>query len=170
MTHEAEFAEFVAARYRPLVRYGVSLVGDAGGAEDLVQEALVKTYRAWPRTASHPEAYTRRVMARAAWRAAGRWWRREVPTDPLPDRLLGDHYHHIDEADLVRRALRGLPGKQRVVLTLRFLDGLSESETAAVLGCPVGTVKSRCSRALAALRTGGLLDEEASWQGGESTG
>lgn len=162
MAGEVEFAEFVAARYRPLVGYGVSLVGDAGRAEDLVQEALVKTYRAWARTASHPEAYTRTVMARAAWRAGRRLWQREVPTEPMPELPAVDHYREVDRADVVRRALRALPGKQRVVLTLRYLDGLSETETAAVLGCSVGTVKSRCSRALAALRTAGLLDDEPS--------
>lgn len=157
-----DFSDFVTARYRPLVRYAVSLVGDAGQAEDLVQDALVKTYRAWARAADHPEAYTRRVMARASWRAGRRWWRRELPTDPMPEPPVVEPYACVDRADLIRRALRALPAQQRVALTLRFLDDLSEAEAAAVLGCAVGTVKSRCARGIASLRAAGLVDGERS--------
>jgi RNA polymerase sigma-70 factor (sigma-E family) len=161
MTRDAEFAEFVSARYRLLVRYGVSLVADVGKAEDLAQIALLKTYRAWPRLdRGSPDAYTRRVMARAAWRAGRRRWRLEVPTPNLPERATADQYGEVDLGDLVRRALRTLPAGQRVVLTLRFLDGLTEVETAELLGCAQGTVKSRCSRGLATLRTMGLLNDE----------
>jgi len=161
MTRDAEFAEFVSARYRSFVRYGVSLVADVGKAEDLAQVALLKTYRAWPRlTTGSPDAYTRRVMARAAWKAGRRLWRLEVPTIDVPERAEVDRYGEVDLGDLVRRALRALPASQRVVVTLRFLDGFSEAETAELLGCSLGTVKSRCSRALAALRSMGLLDDQ----------
>jgi RNA polymerase sigma-70 factor, ECF subfamily len=54
-------------------------------------------------------------------------------------------------ADEVERVLLSLPGDARTVILLD-LEGLSEAEVAAVLGCPVGTVKSRLSRARAALR------------------
>jgi RNA polymerase sigma-70 factor (sigma-E family) len=161
MRRDPEFAEFVSARYRPLVRYGVSLVADVGKAEDLTQAALLKTYRAWPRLATgSPDAYTRRVMARAAWRAGRRRWRVEVPTRDVPERAVADQYGAVDLGDLVRRALRALPDRQRVVVTLRFLEGLTEAETAELLGCSLGTVKSRCSRGLATLRTMGLLNDE----------
>lgn len=161
MTREAEFAEFVSARYRSLVRYGVTLVADVGKAEDLAQVALMKTHRAWPRLATgSPDAYTRRVMARAAWKAGRRRWRFEVPTGDVPERPVADQYGEVDLGDLVRRALRTLPATQRVVVTLRFLDGLTEAETAELLSCSLGTVKSRCSRGLATLRTMGLLDDE----------
>ncbi len=62
------FDEFVAHRYHALVRFGALLTGDTGHAEDLVQDALVVAYRHWRRLYpdGSPEAYTRRVMARAA--------------------------------------------------------------------------------------------------------
>ena len=55
------------------------------------------------------------------------------------------------------RALAELPIQQRAVLVLRYIEDLSEAETAAVLRCAVGTVKSRTHRALTVLRTSGLL-------------
>jgi RNA polymerase sigma-70 factor (sigma-E family) len=148
------FAEFVRDRYTALVRHGAILTGDPGHGEDLAQEALVKTYRAWRRLHpdGNPEAYTRRVMVRAAWRAGRRLWRREVPTHAPPDRAGVDPYDGADTTRLVLQALRTLPAQQRVVLVLRYWGGLSEGEIAAELGCSVGTVKSRASRAVAALR------------------
>ncbi|MFC6016310.1 SigE family RNA polymerase sigma factor [Plantactinospora solaniradicis] len=154
---QAEFAEFVRARYRALVRHGVQLTGDHGHGEDLTQEALVKTYRAWRRL--HPggdaEAYTRKVMVRAAWRIGRQRWRREIPTDALPDGRADDPYEPRDLARLVRATLRALPAQQRVVLLLRFWAGLTEQEVSTVLDCRVGTVKSRGHRAFTALRCPG---------------
>ena len=158
MSAPAGFAEFVNSRYPALVRSGVLLTGDRGHGEDLTQEALVKTYRAWRRLHQQgdPEAYTRQVMVRAAWRAGRRLWRREVPAAVLPDRAAdGDAYDHRDTSALVLEALRALPAGQRVVLVLRYWAGLSEQEIAAQLGCSTGTVKSRASRAIAALRQSG---------------
>ncbi|HEX8346465.1 MAG TPA: SigE family RNA polymerase sigma factor [Actinoplanes sp.] len=152
------FAEFVTARYPSLVRYGTLLTGDRGHGEDLTQDALVKTYRAWRRlhAGGHPEAYTRRVMVRAAWRAGRRRWRHEVPVAAPPEQAApGNSYAQHDMTDVVLAALRGLPAGQRVVLVLRYWGELSEQEIAAQLGCSVGTVKSRASRALATLRTSG---------------
>ena len=87
-----------------------------------------------------------------AWRAGRRLWRREVPTAVLPERRAADPYEPRDSARLVLEALRGLPAQQRVVLVLRYWAGLGEQEIAAMLGCSAGTVKSRASRAIAALR------------------
>lgn len=148
------FADFVRARYAALVRHGTLLTGDRGHGEDLAQDALVKTYRAWRRLhpESDPDAYTRQVMIRAAWRAGRRLWRREIPTGELPERQAADAYEPRDTAQLVLDALRSLPAQQRVVLVLRYWVGLPESEIAAMLNCSTGTVKSRASRAIATLR------------------
>jgi RNA polymerase sigma-70 factor (sigma-E family) len=163
MADEESFDEFVNSRYPALVRYGALLTGDRGHGEDLAQEALLKTYRRWRRLHEQgdPEAYTRTVMMRAAWRAARRLWRREVPAAAPPDHpAAGDSFDHRDTAEVVLAALRGLPAGQRVVLVLRYWAGLSEQEIAAELGCSAGTVKSRASRAIAALRrTDGPLAE-----------
>ncbi|RZU71785.1 RNA polymerase sigma-70 factor (sigma-E family) [Micromonospora kangleipakensis] len=153
-TGPAGFAEFVNARYAALVRHGTLLTGDRGHGEDLTQEALVKTYRAWSRL--HPDGdadgYTRQVMVRAAWRAGRRLWRREIPTGELPERRDADPYEPRDTARLVLDALRALPAQQRVVLVMRYWAGLSEQEISVQLGCSTGTVKSRASRAIGALR------------------
>jgi RNA polymerase sigma-70 factor (sigma-E family) len=148
------FAEFVAARYASLVRHGTLLTGDHGHGEDLAQEALVKTYRAWHRLYpdGDADAYTRRVMVRAAWRASRRLWRREVPTAALPEPAPVDPYGPSDTARLILNALRELPAQQRVVLVMRYWAGLTEHEIAEMLDCSPGTVKSRASRAISALR------------------
>ena len=75
-------------------------------------------------------------------------------------RMTHDQASELELADSVRRALTELPAAQRAVVVLRYFEDCSEVETARVLGCSVGTVKSRASRALAALRAGGLLAEE----------
>lgn len=152
------FRGFVESRYLALVRFGALLTADPGRGEDLVQDALVKTLRAWDRLGPDgAEAYTRRVMTHASWRAARRLWRGERPTETLPERPGEDEAERVDTADAVRRALATLPAQQRVVLVLRYWAHLSETEIAAQLGISAGTVKSRASRALAALRDSGLL-------------
>jgi RNA polymerase sigma-70 factor (sigma-E family) len=152
-----DFGDFVTARYPALVRYGTLLTGDRGLGEDLTQEALVKTHRAWRRLRDgDPDAYTRQVMTRAAWRANRRLWHREIPAAAPPERpVRTDAYEHRDTAEVVLAALRELPAPQRVVLVLRYWAGLSEQEIAAQLGCSTGTVKSRASRAIASLRRAG---------------
>jgi len=162
MEEPSSFATFVGSRYTGLVRFGVLLTGDRGHGEDLVQSALVKTYRAWGRLHPNgqPEAYTRTVMERMAWRMVRRRWRGELPTAQLPDRPEhSDRYAEADDADAVLAALRLLPAQQRVVLVLRYWEDLSEAEIAARLGCSPGTVKSRASRAVDYLRRSGLLSD-----------
>lgn len=157
------FADFVRSRYDALARSAYLLTGDRGHAEDLVQAALMTTLKAWDRLAvtEAAESYTRTTMVRAAQRAARRRWRREIPTDW--HQLSGDRTAPESAATAVdvRTALASLPWEQRAVLVLRFFDDLSERETATLLGCSEGTVKSRTSRALATLRASGLVQTEA---------
>jgi len=58
----------------------------------------------------------------------------------------------VDMRETLCRALRQLTAKQRAIITLRYFEDCSEAETAAILGCAVGTVKSQASKALAKLR------------------
>ena len=168
MSAEQQFADFVSARYPSLVRTGYLLLGDRGHAEDLVQSALERTYLAWRRLheAANAEAYTRTVMIRLATRWRRRRWTGEIPTGDLPELPGADPAAGLDEADLLRQALLRLPLGQRAVLVLRYYADLPETEVAAVLGCSVGTVKSRAARGLDALRAAGVRQALTGPQGG----
>ncbi|EIV91707.1 SigE family RNA polymerase sigma factor [Frankia sp. QA3] len=155
---ERAFEEFVAHSGDRLLRSAVLLVGDRAAAEDLLQGALERTYRHWPRvSAGQPEAYVRRALVNAA---ASRWRRRirEVPWEA--DTAVGqpDPADRLVQRDGLIRALLTLPVRQRAVLVLRYLDDLPEAEVAAALGCSVGSVKSQASRGLARLRASAHLD------------
>ena len=152
----AAFDALVAARSPALLRTAYLLTGDHHRAQDLVQTALSRAYVRWGRLRSvnAGEAYVRRVIVTTAASSWRRKWHREVPTEVLPDRP-----SPADDLDLragMRLALQRLPAAQRAVLVLRFYEDLSEAQTAELLGCSLGTVKSRTSRALAALRAAGL--------------
>lgn len=164
MAKDDEFAEFVAARYRALVRTGLLLTGDGGHAEDLAQSALIRTYLAWGRLRdpANAEAYARRTLVRLALRARRRRWNGEIATGRISESG-ADAWAQGGQGDLaldVRRALAALPSGQRAVLVLRYLDDQSEAETARLLGISPGTVKSRAARGLATLRQASLLDRE----------
>jgi RNA polymerase sigma-70 factor (sigma-E family) len=153
------FRRFVLRQWTPLVRTAYLLTGDRGTAEDLVQSALEKAHRHWARIqrTDAPEVYVRRVMINTAssWRRRRRV--REVPLlafDADRDATTGgpDAYARFDNRQEVLAALRRLPPRTRAVLVLRYFEDLSEADTARVLGCSVGSVKSQASRGLARLR------------------
>ncbi|HEX6932308.1 MAG TPA: SigE family RNA polymerase sigma factor [Streptosporangiaceae bacterium] len=162
MARDEEFAAFVAARYRALVRTGLLLTGDTGHAEDLAQSALIRTYLAWARLRepANAEGYARRTLVRLALRARQRRWTAEIASGRVPDGAAATAPGPDDLGLDVRRALAALPPGQRAVLVLRYLDDQSEQETARLLNLPIGTVKSRAARGLASLRDAGLLDLE----------
>jgi RNA polymerase sigma-70 factor (ECF subfamily) len=155
VSRDEDYTAFVALSYRSLLRTAYLLVGDRGHAEDLVQTALVKTYTAWPRLRelARAEAFARTTLVRATLRWRSRRWHGELPSASLPEVAVTEDGSLLD----VRRALANLPPGQRAVLVLRFLDDLSEAQTAHLLGISTGTVKSRTARALAALRTSEVL-------------
>ncbi|QSR27744.1 SigE family RNA polymerase sigma factor [Nocardioides aromaticivorans] len=153
------FDGFVAARGGALWRSAWLLTGDHQLAEDLVQTALAKSWRAWSRVGADGfEAYVRRVMYTTYvswWR---RKWRGERPTEHLPERPAAVE-DRDGRNDLVA-ALGALPRGQRAVVVLRYFEDLTEQQTATALGIGVGTVKSQCSRALATLRSSPHLRRE----------
>ena len=145
----------MAARSFALRATAWLLTGDRDRAEDLVQETLARTWQAWPRIqrAELAESYVRKVMVNlnvSWWR---RRWRGESPQAVLPEQLGQDLTGQADVRDAVRRALAVLPPRQRAVLVLRYFEDWTEAQTAATLGCSVGTVKSQAHRAIARLRT-----------------
>ncbi len=145
------FPEFVAVRYADLLRTAYLLTGTRESAEDLVQTALLSTMRRWP-TILDPMAYVRRAMVNhrtSVWRRIGS---REYLTSAPPDRAVPDATAGQAERDELLAALGRLPVRMRAVLVLRYWEDLSEVETARILGCSVGSVKSQASRGLTRLR------------------
>jgi RNA polymerase sigma-70 factor (sigma-E family) len=161
-----DFTEFAQASTPALYRIAYLLCGDRHRAQDLVQLALERTFKAWKRVGDgDPFAYARRVLATAridTWRRT----RREVLTDDpgsnVRERSTPGSDAHVAERDRLVRALMALSVKQRRVVVLRYLLDRSEADTAAELGISAGTVKSTASRALARLRTLVVLDGERS--------
>jgi RNA polymerase sigma-70 factor (sigma-E family) len=151
---EAEFRTFVEANGATLLHTARLLTGDHYRGEDLVQTALTKVYLKWGRIDA-PLAYARRALVNAHIDQSRRRWWGERPTETLPETVTppgsGDTTA-ADSRDELRRMLAGLAPKERAVIVLRYYCDLSEQETAATLGLPVGTVKSSCSRALTRLR------------------
>jgi RNA polymerase sigma-70 factor (sigma-E family) len=151
---DARLADYVRGQWPALVRYATLLCGDAVEGEELVQSALVRVALRWPfvRDKDDPSGYVKRAIVHANINHWRRVRSRETLTDSLPDVGVADATGAVADHDAVRRALAGLPPRQRAVLVLRYLDDMSEQETAAVLGCSVGTVKSTAHKALAKLR------------------
>jgi RNA polymerase sigma-70 factor (sigma-E family) len=167
---DAEFTDFVRGRSTALLRTAVLLTGgDRGHAEDLLQGVLERMYARWRRIRVSPEAYARQALVHAAVnRSRGRRRRPELPLpDPDAGAATGDGTVGVEQRDLLVRALLTLPPRQRAVLVLRYFDDLSEADTAAALGCSVGTVKSTASRGLARLREHLPNDHDLAATGGD---
>src|SRR5215471_7127358 len=151
------FEEFVHARSGSLLRTALLLTGqNRAEAEDLLQGALERAYRHWPRVSEsgEPERYVRTILANAS---ADRWRRlARRPERALPVNHEGPSTHdlaaELADRDFLLRALAALPPRQRAVVVLRYFDDLPEAEIAEMLGCSLGTVKSQVARALARLR------------------
>jgi RNA polymerase sigma-70 factor (sigma-E family) len=150
----SDFSELVATRSAALFRTAFVVVGDHQLAQDLLQEALVKAYVAWPRLrdVTRAEAYVRRTIVTTAisWRRRRSF--HEHPIALVPDARNADETERLATHDVLWEQVRSLPPRQRAALVLRYYEDLSEAETAALLGCSVGTVKSQVSAALGKLR------------------
>ncbi|MDP4511278.1 SigE family RNA polymerase sigma factor [Nonomuraea turcica] len=150
---EHDFGAFVAARATSLLRVAYLACGDETEAEDLLQTALERTYRNWDRVRhDSPEPYVRRVIINAAISRA----RRRAILSIIPMHSPPETSARAGDPDLVHvlmDALRALPPRQRAVIVLRYWEDLSETQTAEVLGCALGTVKSQASKALVKLRS-----------------
>ena len=171
------FEQFVEGSSSRLLTLAMLLTGhNRSDAEDLLQTVLERAYRHWRRIcrSGDPAPYVRRMLVNAAV-DRGRLLRRR-PEQPLlidggaggprpAQTAASDQAAAIANKDLLWRALAQLPAGQRAVLVLRYYEDLSEAQTAAVLGCSVGSVKTQASRALGKLRgivgqQGGAVDDD----------
>lgn len=153
MADDAAFRAFVETNGATLLHAARLLTGDHHRGEDLVQTALTRVYQKWDRIDT-PLAYARKALVTAHIDSTRRKWWGERPTEVLPEGAAAESaaVGAADERDELRRLLTGLNARERAVVVLRYYCDLSEHDTAATLGVPVGTVKSTCSRALSRLR------------------
>lgn len=150
-----DFEAYVAERRPALLRWARAVAGDPHTAEDLLQDSLVRVLPHWEsiREGAAADAYVRRTITRQYVSRQRRSSRREVVSAWLPEPPTSTP-DLIDprEAQEVWGLVLALPARQRAAVALRFYEQLSVAETADVLGCSIGTVKSNTSRGLAALR------------------
>jgi RNA polymerase sigma-70 factor, ECF subfamily len=155
---DVRFREQVLPELDVLYRVARRLTQDANDAEDLVQEALLRAYRAFDRfDGRYPRAWLLTILRNAhvnqlrkrrpdllddevAQRLPARG--QDGRQDGTPERALHDHFD-----PLVRDALASLSANHRAVIALVDLDGLTYQEAADMLGVPAGTVMSRLHRA-----------------------
>ncbi len=149
-----EFERFAARASPALLRSAFLLTGDLGHSEDLLQATLLRVARRWGSIHRSPEAYAREALINLYRDRVRRLRRRvvEVPQSDPPDRVLRDGAERaLERAEMVS-AVRRLARRQREVVVLRFFLDLSVAESAQLLGCSEGTVKSNTDRALRRLR------------------
>lgn len=140
----------MASAWQRHLRLALLLTDDRLRAEELLQDSLVRVYERWHRLSHETDAHA--YLRRAVVNGHISWWqrhRRERLVADVPDRAAPAGFDADAE---LKGALLALPPRQRAVVVLRLYEDLSERQTAAVLGCSVGTVKSQLARALDKLR------------------
>jgi RNA polymerase sigma factor (sigma-70 family) len=153
-----ELSTFCEEHWPKLVGALSLYTGDAHLAEELAQEAVAKLCRHWRRVRvmDAPDAWLHRVarnLAHSHFRRVSRGARATAG-------LQHDVVHADDEAVALRAAVSSLPERERDAIVARFYLGYSVRETAEMLDCPEGTVKTLTHRAIGRLRESGYVDEE----------
>jgi RNA polymerase sigma-70 factor (sigma-E family) len=150
-TSSLRFEEVFPVLIRDAYRVAYRLLGDRSEAEDVAQEACARTYSKWGSVRDHAEPWCVRVASnlaldvlRARTRAVKRNERLKANDTTVTPA--------VDERLDLYAALERLPRRQRETVVLRYLGDLSEAQTADLIGCSVGSVKTHASRGLAALK------------------
>ncbi len=152
-SRDDEYTEYVAARLSSLRRLAAVLGDDWQRADGLVQATLTRLYVHWAqvRAASHPDAYARTVLVREFIHERRTSWAKWVSlTGGMTDSPAAavDHDAVLD----LQAAVAALPARQRATLVLRFYCDLNVDQSAKILGCSPGTVKSQTAKALDTVR------------------
>ncbi len=152
---EPDLESFLADRGDQLLRTAVLLAGSREAGEDLLQSALERLLRRWQAIEGNPEGYLRRTMYHLAadkWRQQGAWRRQVRMLRPGLNATADDAFAEVEQRDSLVRLMLQLPPRQRAAIVARYWEQLSEAESAQVLGCSIGTVKSATARGLRRLR------------------
>ena len=151
MGRDDAFREFATARTPALLRSARLLCGEPHGAEDLVQDALVKVYLAWGRRRiDNPAAYAQTTLVRTYLSRQRRRSSSERPVPEVPDR--GGAASQSEARLDLATALGRLSPTDRAVLVLRFLEDQTVAQTARALDLTEQAVRNRTHRALARVR------------------
>jgi RNA polymerase sigma-70 factor (sigma-E family) len=150
---DEQFTAFVAASARRLRQTAFLLCADWHQADDAVQSALVKLYLNWDTVQAREsmESFVRTILVRGLIDESRRPWRRESSWESLPDVPQVEQLSEDDRL-FVRQMLAQVPPRQRAVLVLRYFLDCDVAETARVISCSEGTVKSQTARGLERLR------------------
>jgi RNA polymerase sigma-70 factor (sigma-E family) len=157
-----QFSEYFAARREAVRRTAYLLCGDWHWADDLTQSAFIRVAAGWHRIRDRQarDAFVHTCLVRTYLAETRRVWRRrERPFAEPPEISTEDSADVLTRRALFMSALRRLPPRQRATLVCRYYRELDVAETADVLGCSEGTVKSQTARGLATLR--GMLGDVA---------
>ena len=161
---ETAFAELYDLYAPPVYNYLLRLVNEPAVAEEILQEVFLAMWLSAHRF--RQEARVKTWLLRIAHHQAVSWLRRaraavesNAELEAAADDLIEEHVAHSWQLDQVRAALTRLTPNHRAVIELTFVQGLSYTEIAEVMNCPVGTVRSRMSYALRRLNA--LLSEAA---------
>jgi len=151
--HPVALADFVRADSLRLTRFAYLVTGDRLRAEDVVQDVFMSMHKRFGPNLrlENPHGYAQKAIVNAHIS----WLRRRRPSelliDELPERPVAARAD-LETADEVWNAMSGLARRQRIVLVLRYYEGFSDKEIAAILDCREGTIRSLATRAFARLR------------------
>jgi len=161
LSRDDDFSEYAVTRWARLVRSAILLGCSEAEAEDVVQTALERCLIHWRKVerASDRDAYVHRILLNTFTGSRRRRWTTEVAMAEPPDSADSDKTADVDRTDAVERGLARLPHDQRVAVVLRYYAHLSETQMAAALDVPTGTIKSRLSRAMTSLAEDPSLEE-----------
>ncbi len=150
---DAEFTEYATAKSPWLRKVAYLLCQDWHRADDLLQSSLLKLYVHWERASrtTSLDAYARTTLVNTFLsEQRTSWWKRAVLHRAADDPAVLDV--DIDSSVDLHSALSEIPPRQRAAIVLRYFCDLSVEQTASVLECSPGTVKSQTSRGLDAMR------------------
>lgn len=151
---DGAFHDLVVMEGPSLYRLARLLSDDSAAAEDLVQDALMRAWKSWPRVCAAEDraAYVRRILVNAARTGWRRRWRVEWPSGMISAPSAHDAYQQVDDRAQLIEALGVLAPRQRAAVVLRYFCDLDDAAIADLLSCSRATVRSQVSRALAQLR------------------
>ncbi|HVT21861.1 MAG TPA: SigE family RNA polymerase sigma factor [Mycobacteriales bacterium] len=146
------FEEVFPVLIRDAYRVAYRLLGDRSEAEDVAQEACARAFSRWSSVRDHAAPWTVRVASNLALDLLRARTRAVKRNERIASEQTGAKGASTDDRLDLYAALSKLPRRQRESVVLRYLGDLSEAQTADIMGCSVGSVKTHASRGLSALR------------------